>query len=120
VIRIRANAASSIYHSLQLSMDRRFKSGFAAGAHYTWSSFIDTMSDIFNPSDRGEVAIAQDSFNPRAERARSTYDRPHRFSVNAVYELPFYRSRDGTLGRFLGGWQVGGFLTLQSGTPLER
>ena len=117
VIRIRANAASSIYHSLQLSMDRRFKSGVAAGAHYTWSSFIDTMSDIFNPSDRGEVAIAQDSFNPRAERARSTYDRPHRFSVNAVYELPFYRSQAGALGRFLGGWQVGGFLTLQSGTP---
>ena len=117
VIRIRANAASSIYHSLQLSMDRRFKSGFAAGAHYTWSSFIDTMSDIFNPSDRGEVAIAQDSFNPRAERARSTYDRPHRFSVNAVYELTFYRSQAGALGRFLGGWQVGGFLTLQSGTP---
>jgi len=117
VIRIRANAASSIYHSLQLSMDRRFKGGFATGAHYTWSSFIDTMSDIFNPSDRGEVAIAQDSFNPRADRARSTYDRPHRFSVNAVYELPFYRSQAGALGRFLGGWQVGGFLTLQSGTP---
>jgi len=75
------------------------------------------MSDIFNPSVRGEVAIAQDSFNTRADRARSTYDRPHRFSVNAVYELPFYRSQAGALGRFLGGWQVGGFLTLQSGTP---
>jgi hypothetical protein len=98
-------------------MDRRFRSGFSAGAHYTWSSFIDTMSEIFNPSVRGEVALAQDSFNPRADRARSTYDRPHRFSVNAVYELPFYHSAAGAIGRFLGGWQVGGFLTLQSGTP---
>jgi hypothetical protein len=52
-----------------------------------------------------------------AERAHSTYDRPHRFSVNAVYELPFYRSQAGALERFFGGWQVGGFLTLQSGTP---
>jgi hypothetical protein len=63
------------------------------------------------------VAIAQNSFNTRVERARSTYDRPHRFSLNAVYELPFYRSQAGVLGRFLGGWQMGGFLTLQSGTP---
>jgi hypothetical protein len=117
VITVRANTASSIYHSMQLSVERRFKNGFSGGAHYTWSSFIDTASDPFNPSVRGEVALAQNSFNRRAERARSTYDRPHRFTVNAVYELPLYRSQSGTLGRFLGGWQVGGVLTLQSGTP---
>src|SRR6266478_1882715 len=117
VIHLRANQGSSIYHSMQLSLDRRSKNGFSAGAHYTWSAFIDTMSEPFNPSVRGEVAIAQNSFNTRADRARSTYDRPHRFSVNAVYELPFYRSQAGALRRFLGGWQVAGFLTLQSGTP---
>ncbi len=117
VIRNYANTASSIYHSLQLSMEHRLKNGLSAGAHYTWSSFIDTASDPFNASVRGEVAIAQNSFDRRAERARSTYDRPQRFSVNAVYELPLYRSHMGALGHFLGGWQVGGVLTLQSGTP---
>ena len=116
-IRLYANTGSSIYHSMQLSMDRRFKNGLSAGAHYTWSSFIDTASDPFNASVRGEVAIAQNSFDRRAERARSTYDRPQRFSVNAVYELPAYRSHTGAVGRLLGGWQVGGLLTLQSGTP---
>ncbi len=117
VILVVANTASSTYHSMQLSMERRFKDGLSAGAHYTWSSFTDTASDPFNPSVRGEVALAQNSFNRRAERARSTYDRPHRFSVNGVYELPFYRSQTGALGRMLGGWQIGGLLTLQSGTP---
>ena len=116
-IRLYANTASSIYHSMQLSVERRFKSGLSAGAHYTWSSFIDTASDPFNASVRGEVAIAQNSFDRQAERARSTYDRPQRFSINAVYELPFHRSQGGALGRILGGWQIGGFLTLQSGTP---
>lgn len=116
-IRLYTNTGSSIYHSMQLSMDRRFKSGFSAGAHYTWSSFIDTASDPFNASVRGEVAIAQNSFDRRADRARSTYDRPQRFSVNAVYELPAYRSQTGAVGRLLGGWQVGGLLTVQSGTP---
>jgi hypothetical protein len=116
-IRVYANTASSIYHSLQLSLERRFKSGLSAGAHYTWSSFIDTASDPFNASVRGEVAIAQNSFDRRAERARSTYDRPQRFTLNAVYELPPYHKQMGALGRLFGGWQVGGILTLQSGTP---
>jgi hypothetical protein len=116
-IRLYANTASSIYHSLQLSVERRSKNGLGAGAHYTWSSFIDTASDTFNSSVRGEVAIAQNSFDRSAERARSTYDRPQRFTVNAVYELPFYRRQTSALGYFLGGWQVSGLLTLQSGTP---
>ncbi len=117
VIRLRANAASSIYHSMQLSFDRRFFNGFSGGWHYTWSSFIDYASDTFNPSARGEVAVAQDSFDRRSDRARSTYDRPHRFSANFVYELPFFRDQPGAVGRILGGWQAAAFLTLQSGSP---
>ena len=117
VIRLRANAGSSIYHSLQVSYDRRFSNGFTAGAHYTWSAFIDSSSDTFNPSARGEVAIAQNSFDLRSDRARSTYDRPQRVSVNWVYELPFFRGQPGLAGHILGGWQIAGFLTFQSGSP---
>jgi hypothetical protein len=115
-IRLRANAASSVYHSLQVSLDKRLSRNFSAGVHYTWSSFIDTASEIFNPSS-GEVAVAQDSFNLRADRARSTYDRPHRLTGNAVFELPFYREQKGFLGHALGGFQLNGFFTLQSGAP---
>ena len=116
VIRLRANAANSIYHSLQVSLDKRFSRGFGVGAHYTWSAFIDSASEIFNPSS-GEVATPQDPFNPRADRARSSYDRPHRFSANFVWELPWYRTQPGPVGRILGGWQVSTFTTFQSGTP---
>jgi hypothetical protein len=117
VIRLRANAASSIYHSLQASMDRRFVNGLGFGAHYTWSAFIDTASEIFNPSARGEVAVAQNSFDRANDRARSTYDRPHRFAANFVYELPFQKAQQGVLGHVAGGWQVSGFVTFQSGSP---
>ncbi len=116
VVRLRANAASSIYHSLQAGLDKRFSQGFSVGAHYTWSAFIDSASEIFNPSS-GEVATPQDPFNPRADRARSTYDRPHRFTANFVWELPLYREQAGTVGHILGGWQVSTFTTFQSGTP---
>jgi hypothetical protein len=117
VRRLRANAASSIYHSMQMSVERRLSRGLAAGAHYTWSAFIDDASEIFNPSVSGEVAVSQDSFNRRADRGRSTYDRPHRFSVNVAYDLPMFADQHGFVGHVLGGWQVNAFVTLQSGAP---
>jgi hypothetical protein len=119
VVLLRANAASSVYHSMQVSFERRFSRGLTAGAHYTWSSFIDTASEIFNPSARGEVAIAQNSYDRNADRGRSTYDRPHRFSTNFVYEMPTAGIQNRALRAVAHGWQVGSFITLQSGSPFS-
>jgi hypothetical protein len=117
VIRLRGNTASSIYHSLQTQLEKRYGNGLVASAAYTWSSFIDDASEVFNPSNSGEVAVSQDSFNRRNDRARSAYDRPHRFTLTAVYELPFGRDQASTAAKILGGWQINGFLTFQSGPP---
>lgn len=116
IIRERCNCTSSTYHSLQTSLEKRLSNNFSMAMHYTWSSFIDGASEVFNPSS-GEIAFPQDPTNRNAERARSTYDRPQRFTVNGVFELPFLRNQQGFLGKVLGGWQVNGFLTLQSGAP---
>ncbi len=116
VVRLRANAASSIYHSLQASMEKRLSRGVSAGVHYTYSSFIDSASEVFNPSS-GEVAVSQDSFNRAADRGRSTYDRPHRLTGNFVYEFPWFQDQQGWKGHVLGGWQLNGFFTFQSGAP---
>jgi len=118
-VRLRANAASSVYHSLQASFDKRFSHGFIAGAHYTWSAFIDDASEIFNPSARGEVAVSQNSYDRRSDRGRSTYDRPHRFATNFVYEIPARGASGAVAKRVLGGWQIGSFVTLQSGSPFS-
>jgi Carboxypeptidase regulatory-like domain len=115
--RLRCNCAQSIYHSMQVSLDKRLSRNFTAGVHYTWSTFIDTASEIFNPQPQGEVATPQDPFNRNADRARSSYDRPHRLTGNFVYEFPFFREQQGLAGHILGGWQANAFFTLQSGTP---
>ncbi|HKS10230.1 MAG TPA: TonB-dependent receptor, partial [Pyrinomonadaceae bacterium] len=114
--RLRTNSGSSIYHSLQASLEKRLTRGFSAGLHYTYSSFIDTMSEIFNVSS-GEIAVAQDSFNRRADRARSSFDRPHRLAGNFVFELPYFRDQNGFAGKVLGGWQLNSQFSLQSGSP---
>jgi hypothetical protein len=74
------------------------------------------MSEIFNVSS-GEIAVAQDSYNRAADRARSSFDRPHRIAGNFVYELPYFREQNGFVGRVLGGWQVNSQFSLQSGSP---
>lgn len=118
VIRLRANAASSKYDSLQVSFEQRVSKGFSAGMHYTWSRYIDTASEIFNISN-AEVAVAQDSFNIGADRGRSSYDRPHRLTGNFVWELPVQRAQQGFLGKVFGGWQVNSSFTVQSGSPFS-
>lgn len=117
-IRLRANSGNSIYHSMQTSLEKRLTRGFSGGLHFTWSSFIDTMSEIFNNSN-AEIAVAQDPFNRAAERGRSSYDRPLRLAGNFVYELPWFQAQKGFTGHLLGGWQFNGFLNFQSGAPFS-
>jgi hypothetical protein len=116
VIRLRGNRASSSYNALQTSLEKRLSNNFSAGINYTWSAFIDTASETFNPSN-AEVAVAQNSFDLEADRSRSSFDRPHRLSGNFVYELPFFQKQNGFVGRLLGGFQVNSFFTWQSGAP---
>ena len=117
-IRLRANSGSSIYHSMQASMEKRLSRGFSAGVHFTWSSFIDSMSEIFNNSN-AEIALAQDPYNRALDRARSSYDRPLRLAGNFVYELPLYQEQQGFVGRILGGWQINSNFNFQSGAPFS-
>jgi len=116
--RLRTNSGNSIYHSMQTSLEKRLSRGFSAGLHYTWSAFIDTQSEIFNVSS-AEVAVAQDSYNRRSDRGRSSFDRPHRITGNFVYELPWFQEQKGFTGHFLGGWQLNSFFSLQSGSPFS-
>jgi len=117
-IQLRANSASSSYNGLQTSFEKRFSHGFTANVYYTWSTFIDTASDIFGGS-QGDAGISIDSFNPAADRSRSAYDYPQRLSANAVYQLPFAQSQGGVAGRLFGGWQVSTIITLRSGIPFS-
>jgi hypothetical protein len=118
IIRRRENAASSWYDSLQVSADHRFAHGFSAGVHYTYSRFLDTASEVFNISN-AEVAVAQDSFDLAADKGRSSYDRPHRFTGNFVWELPVMKSQQGFMGKLFGGWQLNSNFTFQSGSPFS-
>lgn len=116
IINLTTNAASSTYDALQVSLTKRLSRNFSGGLHYTWSSLIDDVTDVIQAST-SDFARAQNSFDRRADRGRSGYDRPHRLTGNFVYELPFYQHQTGPTGKFFGGWQFNSFFTFQSGAP---
>ncbi len=116
-VTIRENSAQSIYHSMQSRINSRlFHNTLTLGAAYTFSKTIDNSSEIFAFDINS--SFAQNPFDiGRAERALSNLDRPHAFSMNYIYDVPFYKEQRGVVGRLLGGWQLNGVYVLTSGAP---
>jgi hypothetical protein len=72
-------------------------------------------------NDRDSVDIGQNPNDLKAEYADARTDRRHIFNATYIYELPFFRTSDNAaLKATLGGWQVAGYTTLQSGPPVSR
>ncbi|HKO44737.1 MAG TPA: carboxypeptidase regulatory-like domain-containing protein [Pyrinomonadaceae bacterium] len=101
---------NSNYHSLQFFGQRRFSGASQLSVAYTWAK---NLTD--NQTDRSTAP--QDTYNIPAEYGRATLDRRHVFSANYIYELPFFKSQEGFVGKTLGGWQASGIVTLNSGLP---
>jgi outer membrane receptor protein involved in Fe transport len=119
---IRTNGGSSIYHAGQLELRRRIANNFTITGGYTYSKLISNADEVFN-SLGGGIANAQSSQTPfifggdRLDRAVSLFDRTHRASISYVVELPFMRDQQGVLGHVLGGFQIAGVTTFESGVP---
>jgi hypothetical protein len=107
--------ANSNYNSLQARFQQRLTTGLSVLASYTWSKSIDDASNFF--STAGDANFPQNSYDVRAERARSDFDLRHRLSLSYSYDLPSGHFEQRWLRGLLGGWQTFGILTFQSGRP---
>jgi hypothetical protein len=111
----------STYHALQTSVTKRFSQGYQFHAAYTYSVAKDLMS-----ADPGSTAgggrpdtpntgfsVENDSRDLESNWARSDFDRPHRFSLSAVWNLPLGNNA------FLRDWELATFMQFQSGRPFS-
>jgi hypothetical protein len=117
----RNNVGNTSYHALEVKLEKRFSRSLSFLVSYTWSKLIDTASSVFDASIlAGPVANfpVADSYNPRLERDVSTGDIPHNLVASFVWDLPWANQRGGLTGALLGGWQLSGIATFQSGIPL--
>lgn len=103
-------SGNSAYDSLQTQVQRRLHNGLLFQVAYTYSKSIsdsDTLRDTLDLIDR--------SFG----KSLSAQDIPHRFTATALYDLPFFQRGSGIGRLVLGGWNIGGIYTYQSGTPFS-
>lgn len=100
----------SNYHSLQASAVQRLGDYSSISAFYTWSKNLTT-------SINDRTTSPQNAYDIRSEYQLAAFDRRHILSVNYVYELPFYKDQKGFKGKMLGGWQVSGIATYNTGLP---
>ncbi len=108
-VNLHDTGANSSYNALTAKAEKRFSKGLTFIASYTWSKNIDQSVENLNEGGSGRA----DEYNLTAERGLSDLDRRHNFVSSFTYELPLGKNR------FIGGWQLGGILSLRSGTPYD-
>ena len=105
------NTGYSWYHGLSVTGQKRFSKGYTVQGSYTFSKWQQAVN-LLNPVD------------PAPIREISDADAPHRINLSGIWSLPFGPGRhwlstpNAAISRLVGGWQLSGIWTLQSGFPL--
>ncbi len=105
------NTGYSWYHSFQFTASKRFSKGYTVQGSYTLQKWRQAIG-LLNPAD------------PAPIREISDADAPHRINISSVWSLPFGKGRaflsntNAFVSRLVGGWELSGIYTLQSGFPL--
>jgi hypothetical protein len=120
----RKNTGRTNYNAGELKVEKRTSYGLMAMVSYTHSKLMDDASSVFDSSIlTGPVANfpVADSFNPSLERDASLGDMPNVTVGSVVYALPMGRGHrvgsSGVMALLLGGWNVNGVVTFESGMP---
>jgi hypothetical protein len=111
--------AYSNYHSVQLSVRKRFANGFSFDTNYVWSKMLSSYDSSGWGSRNGTNTI-QSSFDRNSSYGRSNFDIPQSWKGSVVYELPFgkgkkFLGQGGIMDAIVGGWQVSSLFIYQSG-----
>jgi hypothetical protein len=111
-----AYMGDSIYNALAVKIEKRFSRGFSLLGSYVFSKLIDDLPATGRPGAVPGTAV-QDWYNLRGERSRSYQDTPDRVVITGTWEVPF-KPRSVIARGFIGGWQLNGISTIQSGRPI--
>jgi hypothetical protein len=115
------HSAVNTYNAGFARLEQRFSGGLSFVGSYTFSKTIDDYGNLNGPG----AFWPQYSYNKALEKGLSAFHAPHRFTAGYVWEIPFGRGLKfgqdlhPALNAVLGGWQINGITTFQSGNPLH-
>ncbi len=104
---------NSNYNAMIARLHGRFMRQFSFDTNYRWSKSIDTTSF------EGPCACTNQSFpiDQSEERGPSDFDVTHAFVASGVWDIPLFTDRNSLTSKILGGWQLSGITTWNSGFP---
>jgi hypothetical protein len=117
-INLATNEANSHYNGLQIDLNSQVGRDLSLRAFYTLSRSIDPGAGSNGGQDLQSVGNPYAGW--RYDVGPSGYDRTHIGVVNFIYDIPLFRHNDSRLLKStVGGWEVSGIVTLESGLPLN-
>jgi hypothetical protein len=109
---------NSIYHALQVKVQRRMARGMTFLTAYTWSKSISGPSDIGGQVGGGAyIGTPQDPYYMRGDRAVSGFDVTQRLVQTVLYDVPVFHGMRGAGRYLLDGWQLSTSMVAMSGFP---
>jgi hypothetical protein len=113
---------NSFYNALQVKLTKKFSRGFMFLTSYTFAKSMDDGGG--NEAWGGGLAAnnPQDDNNREANWAPSVMNVRQRFVFSPIWHLPVgngkrWLNRSGVANGFLGGWEISGVWSIQSGFP---
>jgi hypothetical protein len=111
--RIIQNDLIADYDAVSVILRKRMSRGIQADLHYTWSR----TRDMATHSNGGGQTM--NNYDIWMDYGPANWDVPHRFVASYIFELPKLNDKNAFVKYVLGGWQIAGVTTLQSGTPVN-
>lgn len=116
-INLSENAENSHYNGLQVSLNSQMSQALSFQLAYTLSRVIDPANGYANAGDLSQVS---NPYNRAYDNGPGALDRTNIFLANFVYQLPFFKNASNKwLKTGLGGWELSGVVTMESGIPLN-
>ncbi len=110
-IRIIQNDEDASYNSLNVILRMQTYHGLSGLFSYVYAHALDVTTD----SNGGGAPM--NPLNWKQDYASANWDVRQRFVGSWVYELPFFKEGPAALRKTLGGWQLNGIGTVQTGYP---
>jgi hypothetical protein len=103
----------SKYNGLQNQLTRNFTNGLQLQAAWTWShAFDNSTADVFSTYLTPRRSQNGQCF--KCDWSTSALDRRHRVTIEAIYDLPFFKNGNWLQKNVLGNWEVAPVYTFES------
>lgn len=113
-------SASSIYHGFILQVTKRMSHGFMFLGSYTYGHVFDNNPDATAvvPGGSDDAKLVEFPTLPGVDRASGQNDQRHRFVFSGIWNLDTYaHGFSGAPRLLLGGWELSGIFTVETGQP---